>query len=653
MLAEGDLGAFGALGRAIGLTTEAGANAAWFGDPVGGSAGNPTGLRTVLTHPAQREALLSFVDEILGPPEGRTLGTQRWVPLFANGDPAVRVSAVVETLPGSVRLGVAVEHSTGSTAPHVSTRLHVPLVQLPNGSADSRPTGGADPRWLLLGHDGGRVGIEVDATFAGTPPLPGEAHLGGARVRLDIPTSGTDTLSFGLDLVDLQLPGATAPTTQTLDLDSLAELAPDVVEFVVGLVQAQAAALDLEDPVFRHLAGLTGVLGLRAVPLVPELPVAALLSEGPSVLVGWLQEVLADENALDAWLTQLAKLVGGTAEPASNAVSFSLDDVVVLLGVRVTPGAGGSPALTLWADLGYPVRSGGRVGGGLDLLRLDTGAGAVTAVPRLRAEAVFGADAGGSRLVPTGAVQIGSVHVGVALDELGRPGFALTLHDLDASVGGTPRHHDLLDLSSPEAALDAVDSAIDAALGSALDALGNAGTLLKQLLGLSPVGGVDGISVVNLIGDPAAAVRGYYQRLLADADAMPLLLGSLRALLTGTAASAATAVPGLGTPAEPWRVALLDAGAGLGLAAWRDGPHLRVAAAADLSVPVLAGSKAGAAGLRATSDLRLTLLDADLDAGTLALASDALARLQLRSTTGAPAKLSVGPLDLEFTGLGV
>jgi large repetitive protein len=90
-LTQEGLGSFGALARAIGLLTDTGTNSAWFGDPVGGDS-NQTGLKTILSDPGQRDALLGFVDEVLGPPDARTDGTQRWVPLFQNSDPLVTLS---------------------------------------------------------------------------------------------------------------------------------------------------------------------------------------------------------------------------------------------------------------------------------------------------------------------------------------------------------------------------------------------------------------------------------------------------------------------------------------------------------------------------------------------------------------------------------
>ena len=223
-IAEDDLGTFGNLSRAFGLTTATGTNSAWFGDPAGGPS-NPHGLKHMLSDPDQRTALLDFVDEALGPPAGRNVGDVRWIPLFAHADPTIVVSAVVETLAGSVRVGIGVDHTTGDTAPFVTSRLHVPLVQMPNGTRDERTSTGSDPAWLLIGHDGGVIGIELDATFTTAAPVPGVAHLGGARVRVGVPTGGNENVEFALDLVDLQVPGATTrprrPSTSTISPPSV------------------------------------------------------------------------------------------------------------------------------------------------------------------------------------------------------------------------------------------------------------------------------------------------------------------------------------------------------------------------------------------------------------------------------------------------
>ncbi len=644
-IAEDDLGTFGSLSRALGITTATGTNSAWFGDPGGGPS-NPHGLKHMLSDPDQRSALLDFVDEALGPPAGRRVGDVRWIPLFAHDAPAIVVSAVVETLAGSVRVGIGVDHTTGSTAPFVTSRLHVPLVQMPNGTRDERTSTGSDPAWLLIGHDGGVIGIELDATFTTDAPVPGVAHLGGARVRVGVPTGGTEDVEFALDLVDLQVPGATAPTTQTLDVDNLATVGADVFEFVVGLIRAQAAALDLDDDTFRHIAGLTGVLGLREVDDIPALPLADLPTIGPIALVHWVEEVLGTTAAREAWLVELARLVGGDPDPDRDAVGFTLGDVTIVVGLRVDAGTGGHPILVPWAEVGYATRAGVTIGGGLDVLRLDTGTGALKAIPQIRLEAILGADSAPAapRLLATGPIQFGSVHVGVRLDDLSTPRFALTLHDVDVSTVGPSHHHDLIDLSTPDAALDAADDLIDTAIADALAGLGAAGDLLLRLLGVDPPAGIDEISLADLVTDPLGAIRGYYEELLATPAAMNEVLATLRALITG---EAAIALPGTGDADSPWRMVLLTtAGAELGIAVWRAGGHLVVALAADASTPVLADLAVAAA-------LRMVLLDANLTTGNVDLASHGSASFRLQPADDATAGLDLGLARVEFVSAGV
>jgi hypothetical protein len=632
-LTEAGLDSFGQLSRAIGLTTASGTNTAWFSDPMGGSS-NGHGLRDVLSDDAQREALLSFVDGILGPPDGRAEGTQRWVPLFHEGSPNVTISAVVEALPGAVRVGVGLEHTTGTTAPCVTTTVHVPIVHVPAGGADSRPVGGTTPRWLLVGRPGGRVDVTVAATFEDGAPSPGEAFLRGANATIGIPTSAADGLAFRLDLVDLQLPGATAPTTRSLVADGSSDLGTDVFEFVTGLLRAQLDTLDLSGPALRVTGGLAGMFGLRDVPDLPALPLADLPAQGVSVLVGWIEQVLASDPARDAWLGQLAQLVRGTPLPARDAVSKTIGGAHITGGLRVSPGTGGHSVLVPWVEVSYGTRSAVEAALAVDLMRIDTGTGSVQAVPAASVEAVFGADAGGADLL-AGIPHVGSVHTGVALDPHGQPAFTLTLHDVDV-VGGA--HHDVLDLSTPQAALDAAESIVDEALAQALAHLGQAGGLLAAMLGVTPPAGVAAISAAALVTDPLGAVRGYWNDLIADATAMASVLGSLRALLTSAVAAP---VDGAGTAAAPWTVDLV---AGVDLLVWRADTHLLVALSAGVSTPVLAGLTAGLSA-------RLVLLDADLDAGHVSLVSTAVGRLSLAPGGADPARLDLGAAYLEVTAL--
>ena len=588
-LTEDGLGSFGSLSRALGITTSAGFNGAWFGDPLAGSA-NPHGLATVLSDDGQRTALGDFVDEVLGPPDGETLDETRWIPLFHNDDPDVGVFAVLEPTgspdAGRVRDGVGVEHRTGTDAPCVVTRLHVPIAHVRRGTApDPRPTGGDLPRWLVLGRPGGRVSVSVEATLTDAPPVPGTAYLRGATVSLDIPTAPSDDVGFTLVLQDLQLPGATAPSSPTLSLDALDEVGSDLLEFLVGLVRAQVAALDASDPTFRHVVGLAGALGLREVEHLPPLPLTDLPTRGLAALVDWVRGVLLDPEAEDAWLTQLELLTGGHADLARDAITTHLGPATVLVGLQVTTGSGGAPVLVPWVEVELSPTTGAKASAHVDLLRADTGTGQVTSLPGLRVEAVLGAEAGGAKLL-TGSPGIGSVHVGIALDEQRRPTFVLHLTDVDLpnlADPAHPHHHDLIDLSTPDAAVDVADDVLDQALTDALGALGDAGDLLGTLLGISPPAGVTGVSVVDVVRDPLAALRRYWHDLTDNATAMQSALGDLRHLLTG----AQDTVTGEGTEDRPWRAALGPDDSPVALLAWRDGGDLVLAVGVGATLDVL------------------------------------------------------------------
>jgi|GEM_PF-1430445 len=646
---ESDLGAFGALTTAIGLTSKGGVNNQdWFGDPVGGTGSTHTnahGFATILSDDDQRRALEDFVDEVLGPPQGHDDDTARWVPLFQNADPTVTVYAVLEPTgsasSGTVRVGVGLEHTTsGGTAPSVTTRIHVPIAHVPRGT-DPRPTGGPNPTWLLLGQVGGRIGIEVEATFTDAAPVPREAYLRGATIGLGIPT-GPEDVEFTLALLDLQVPGALTPTTQTLTLDDISEVGPDLVQFLVGLVKAQVDALDANDATYKHIVGLAGMLGLRdGIPNLPTFPVDDVLSRGLPALVGWVESILTDDNALDAWLGELVRLTGGNPHPERNAVSVDVGPCTVTVGLGVAPGTGGHPVLTPWVELDYNTRTGALARAHVDILRADTATSQVSAVPALSAEAVFGVDAGGTALIPGASPHIGSLHVGVALDAQRRPALVLTLHEVALPPTYTAK---VVDLSSPDAAVKAASSALTSTLATALGTLGQPGDLLKILLGVDPPGAVDAINVVDLVGDPLGTIRGYYDALTRDTDAMAEAVGALRALIVGVPSAP---VSGDGTVETPWRLLLGQDDAVVGLDLWRDGGLLHTALSFDGSLDILDD-------LQVTAAVRAVLLTVDLTAGHVVFVGQVEASATLRPRGADPATFALAAgLDLSFGGLAI
>ncbi len=206
------LDAFAQLATALGILDDAGnPNPAWFGDPVGrapgASGGNPHGLRTILADDDQRDALLAFVDEVLGAPDRAERDGATWVPLFRETTPQVTIYAVVRPVAGAVHLGVGIEHATTGATPTVATRLHVPLFQLARGTLPPPADAGGLPGWLLLGRVGGRIELAVDLALRTGAPPAGEASLGGLALGLQIPTAPADALGLALTLRDLQLPG--------------------------------------------------------------------------------------------------------------------------------------------------------------------------------------------------------------------------------------------------------------------------------------------------------------------------------------------------------------------------------------------------------------------------------------------------------------
>ena len=662
------LGTFADLAKAIGLLDPAGQpNPSWFGDPLGsagggesGAGGNPHGLRHLLADDGQRAALLAFVDGVLGPPDRADRAGQTWVPLFTETEPHITVSAVLADTTGTagtagtVQLGVGFEHTSAGGPPTVSTRVHVPLFQFERRDG-TPPVGPAGlPCWLLLGTPGARVRIEVDATLTGSAPAPGAAALGGVAVGFGVPTTGEDSLTVEFTLRDLQLPGAPGPRTFSFDATGLSELGADVLDLLVGLVRAQADALDGSDPAVAAFRAVAGLLGLREVPGVPPLALADLPARGIAVLVEWVERILldpadpTDHTARDAWLGQLADLVGGTVvagEPGrpDGGVRVAAGPVAVTVGVRVTAGGAGHPVLVPWLDLALDTRTGARARLSADLLRADTGTGACTALPSLRAEAVFGEDAGGPPLLPGPAPSAGSLHTGVALDATGRPAFVLTVHDVMVTAGGPT--YDVLDLSSPSAALDSAASVLETALADALAGLGPAGALASRLIGLDPPAGVGRLDVAALFTDPPAAVRTYWHHLTDIPAATADVLGHLRALVRG---GSVVPVPGAGTTNDPWRVELI-AGPGtsaMELAVWREDARLLVAVAGRLVVPVLGAYEVAVA-------LGATVVRADLAGGSTGGAGnavtfgvDAYGSLTLRRPDATPVRLPVGALAL-------
>uniref|UniRef100_UPI0005911175 hypothetical protein n=1 Tax=Ilumatobacter nonamiensis TaxID=467093 RepID=UPI0005911175 len=387
-----ELGAFGDLTEAVGLTIDGELNGDWFLDPLGDETASPPGLASIVYSDHQRESLIAFVDEVLGAPDRTTDDGATWVPLFS--DSGATVFAVVAADDGPARVGFGIEYETTGAAPTVAIRAHVPVFQLPRAGQTTLADTGSLPDWLVLGAVGGRIEIGAQVVISTASPTPGEAFLGGISVGLAIPTNPGDSFALDVELERLQLPGTTAPRDLALNVDSLADVGTDVLEFVVGILQAQADALDPSDPATAPFAALAALFGLRTTPGLPPFPLDDLLTSGANAAIAWIESIFTDDTSRDAWLAALADLVGGTPNAGRDAIEFTAGVVTGSVGVRVSPAAGGGITITPWVEVALRPRSGSEARLHADVLTADTTDASFGAVPALSATAAFGRDAG-------------------------------------------------------------------------------------------------------------------------------------------------------------------------------------------------------------------------------------------------------------------
>lgn len=629
-----EFGSFEALLVALGILKDNGdANANWFSDPLGQSSANRIGLQTILSNDDQREALETFVDDVLGAPDRSTRGGVTWVPLFRETSPQVTIYATIKPVSGAVQIGIALEHAMQGTAPTAATSVHVPLFRVPRGSG-SLTGGGSLPPWLLLGRREGKIEVSVDLTLRAAAPPPGDASLGGLAVSLGIPTDGGADRALALTLRDVQLPGATSPRTMVLDAASPTEIGSEVLELLATLVRAQVDALATALP--TQVGGVLGLLGLRDVANLPALPLADIPTRGLDALVEWLRAVFASTAARTAWLSQLQQILGGSVA-TGDRVTVTTGALSFSVGVKSSTGAGGAPIITPWVSMSLATGTDAQVALLVDVLTADLATGAVTAIPALRAEALFGDQiVGGSALLTTGATRVGGLRMGLVLGTDRRAAFTLTLHNVTVAGGVM---HPVLDLSSPDAAVSAADSLVTTAITSALGSFGEAGDLIAMLIGLEPPGAIASISVTALLADPLAEVTRYWQSLAGSSPAMSEALGALRRLLMNTPLAN---VPGGGTRGNPWRVELTSP---LVLLLWRDGGTLVVEASVRIVTPVFDAKEV-------VSTLRGTLLRLAFASRQVTFAGEFTGSLELRDPAG-PMVLRLDQLQLSADALRV
>ena len=229
-----DLGVLSDLATALGIMRDGSPDPGWLGDPS-------ARLGSVLADDAQRQALVSFLDEVLddGSVAADDQGRVR-LPLVTHDDPDLTVAVVLEPKDSTVVIGLGVALRTVATSgldarPGTESQLDVALLQVARGTAPP-----PDPV-LLLGHRGGRIRLS-STLHLDDAASTGDVHLGSIAVSVDVPTTDDDDdPAIGLRLGGLQLPGGTARDLD-LSLSRLDELDDIALDLVLGLVRAQAAS---------------------------------------------------------------------------------------------------------------------------------------------------------------------------------------------------------------------------------------------------------------------------------------------------------------------------------------------------------------------------------------------------------------------------
>ena len=561
---KSDLGVLGDLAVALGIFTPGGSpNPDWFGHPE-------ASLTSMLSNPAQRAALIAFVDRALGGADRTTEAGVTWLPLFDIEDPPLGIALTVdEAQPDGLHIGIGMRVRT--TAPSSSTTLAVPLFRVgkDGGAAVTQP--------LLLGSVGGRIRIGTSITLDTSPVVPGAARLGGIGIDIDLPTAPSDPQQplFGLSLTGLQLPGATTAKDLRVAADGAGALDDAVLELVLGLVKAQADAALANSPI----AALGGLLGLRSGDAVPDFPITELPVRGPIALADWVRGILTQPAGRADWLGYVASLMGGTR--VDETVAFALGSAKLTLRLVLDTGPSGNARLapTIGVELGD---SNARVEANAALFRIDLVTGEAFALPSLALWAAAGRPGAGNRVLDVAAPTVAradTLRLGFAIDTARRLNFVLAADGVQLGTHSYPT----LDLTSPDAVMDAVGNTVSDIASQLLAGLGDALGIAQQLLGLDPPAGVTAVTLPALMANPVDAVAGYWQQLIATPASASEVLGELRSAIAD-ASEAVSGVQGSGTADDPWRLALIGP---LQLEVSADGPKLNAGLAATTSVDTL------------------------------------------------------------------
>ena len=528
-------------------------------------------LGSVLRNEDQREAFLDAAEALLGLPDVPEIPDlppgQTWIPVIG-GDGPLRLFVVVESASDgavSLSLGARVQ---SARPPDASVVAVVPLVRLSPGQ----------PPALPLGTNDGVVALSASVA-TGVDPTPGQAGLRAATLHALIPTGGAAAV-VDLNLVGLQLPGETAPHDVVLTPGD--ELLGQVLSLLVGLLQTQ------QGPAGAAVRRVLSLVGLHAgASAIPRLSLDELLEQGTDALWSWLRSLAATDGAPQAWLTELAGLLG---LPAS-AVSGAGTELAPYSVCADLPGAAGGSRVCLTLVVGSDA-SGQRVlrpgvtallrttpattppaelRAELEAARITLGTvPSATALPRMRLFAHLGPalPLGTAtplvRVTEPQLVEVAALRAGFAIDDARRPLFLLEAHEVAVGADG---RWPVLDLTSADAVVAAGTSVLGNIVEELVDELGVGATArsVLALLGLRAptnppaTGWPHAVDLPGLLADPLGAVARFHAAVLrASRTDYLVLLRELRALLHPAGAPAGEAIEGDGSKATPWLLELVD-----------------------------------------------------------------------------------------------
>ncbi len=628
------------LGLALGLLTSGSGgvqlDSTWFdspGDHLSGALGDDD----------RRAALVRFADTVLGDGEHTETGGITYLPVFdlrkMTGDstlPNLTIQASLDDrAPAYVEVGVAATLQT--TTPTTSTSVVIPLYRAAK-AGQSVP----QPFALLAG---GAVQLSTDLTFDSTPPATEDFGLAGVTASITTGVITGSTPQFSLVLKGLHLPGAASSSDLTIG-GSGADLEQTLLSLVLGLVRQ--AAESLAGPAADEVEAVLSLLGLGSTAGIPPLPVEQLISQGASALRDWFVELMGSAGAQTAWLGALRDLLGGTVGTNSVTVPIGAGPVAAQIGFRAVTGPSGHLLVTPTLGLVLaPSVAAGVVQLGaaasVDLLTIDTATGALHAVPDVEiavSATGTGPTAPANKLVHTGTLDIGGLRLGLAVRD-GVP--QALIQALDVDLEG--QHHDVVDLSTPDAVVAAAGQAAETLLGSLLDQLGAAGADLKGLLGLVPTGGMPGLDGSHLLTNPLGALGDWWHDLFTNHAAdVPAVLARLRDLMAGplqSGLSIGVTDPDVG----PWSIPITS-NFGLDIALV-DG-CLVIEPVASLRVSDLAGGCTVV-----LTSLRVRLASFDLAGGHAEFPLAVTFAVAARGRGSTQARLALGPVAIVADSIGV